>query len=370
MPKQLTISADSHVVEPMEVYAPVARRFGGETKMVETPDRGLLLDTGLGRTVNVGLFATAGMEPQSPIHDATERAGYAARESLTNIKARLKDMDADGVDAEVLYPSNLGPFFGMQEEDLEVSKATLASYNDWLANYVQDSEGRMFALAAIQTKDIEAAVAEIERAKALGHVGLVLPAAVSEERPYIDPAYEYIWATAQELGMPITFHSGVTAAPGGGLPSSFRRHGLGYTLIHVGMAVVISDIIMSGVCERYPRLRFVATEFETGWIAHFLQRMDWRQYRRGDRTALPLNFSDYWHRNFLCTFEDDEIGVRTREIIGVDSMMWASDYPHGDSVWPNSQAVIERTMKDCTPDERYAMTAKTVVELYDLPFEV
>ncbi len=370
MAKQLCISADSHVVEPMEVYAGVAKRFGGETKMVYDESRGYLLDTGLGRVVNVGLFATAGMVPQSEIHDETEKAGYAARESLTNIKARLTDMTTDGVDGEVLYPSNLGPFFAMQDENLDVSKAVLASYNDWLASYVQDSQGRMFALAAIQSRDVDAAVDELQRAKKLGHVGAVLPAAVAEDHPYNDPSFNKLWAAAQELHMPMTFHSGVTAAPGGGLPESLRRYGMGYTMIHVGVAVVISDIIMSGVCERYPEIKFVPTEFETGWMAHFLKRMDWRQFRRGDRTALPLQFSDYWHRNFLCTFEDDEIGIMTRDTIGVGSMMWASDYPHGDSVWPNSQKVIDEIMKDCTPAERYAMTAKTVIELYELPFEV
>jgi uncharacterized protein len=370
MPKQLCISADSHVIEPPEVFAPVARRLRGtEPKMIYTEERGYLLDTGLGRTINVGLFATAGMEPQSEEAKATERGGYEARDCILDIRARLRDMDADGVDAEVLYPSALGGFFAMQEEDLEVAQATLASYNDWIADYVKDSDGRMFPLACIQVRDLEAAVREMSRAKDLGHVGIVIPYGVPDELPYTETAYDKLWAAAEELRLPVTFHSAV-GAPRNGMPESFRRHGLGYTLIAVPMAVTISDLIMSGVCERFPEIRFVPTEFETGWIAHFLQRMDWRQFRRGDRTSLPMQFSEYWQRNFRTTFEDDEIGIRTRDIIGVNTLMWASDYPHGDSVWPNSQAVLDRIMAGCSEDECYLMTAKTVVDLYGLPFEV
>ena len=79
--------------------------------------------------------------------------------------------------------------------------------------------------------------------------------------------------------------------------------------------------------------------------------------------------SEYWARNFRITFEDDEIGIRTRDVIGVDNLMWGSDYPHGDSIFPDSQGVLDRIMEGVPADERYAMTAKNVVDLYDLPFE-
>jgi predicted TIM-barrel fold metal-dependent hydrolase len=335
--------------------------------MVYNEQRGWQLDTGLGRNINVGVFATAGMVPQTEEHDATERKGYAARASLTDIKARLKDMDSDGVAAEVLYPSAMGGFYA--HEDEEIGKAALASYNDWLAEYVKDSEGRMFGLACVQVRDIDAAVAETERARRLGHAGIVIPSGSPDDRPYTDPAYDALWAKAQDLELPVAFHSGVGGSRAGVAPA-FARHGLGYTMLHVGVSVTISDLIMSGVCDRFPDLHFVPAEFETGWIGHFLQRMDWRQFRREDRTKIKLQFSDYWHRNFHATFEDDEIGIRTRDIIGVGSLMWASDYPHGDSVWPKSRETIDRIMAGCAPSEKLAMTAKNVVELYKLPFEV
>jgi len=106
--------------------------------------------------------------------------------------------------------------------------------------------------------------------------------------------------------MPITFHAAVGAA-GNVMGEALRRHGLGYTMIHLGMVVTISDLIMSGVCDRFPAIKFVPAEFETSWIGSFLKRMDWRQFRREDRSLIKMRFSDYWHRNFWATFEDDEI---------------------------------------------------------------
>jgi predicted TIM-barrel fold metal-dependent hydrolase len=103
-----------------------------------------------------------------------------------------------------------------------------------------------------------------------------------------------------------------------------------------------------------------------------LDRLDWAYKRRGGTRGypkIPNTPSYYWRQNFRITFEDDPIGILTRDKIGVETLMWGSDYPHGDSVFPDSQGVLDRIMADCSPQERYAMTAKNVVDLYDLPFE-
>jgi len=126
---------------------------------------------------------------------------------------------------------------------------------------------------------------------------------------------------------------------------------------------------MGGTCERFGDTRFVPTEFETGWIAHFLARMDRRQFRHEDRSRIRMRFSDYWRWSFRTTFEDDDIEIRTRDEIGVDSLTWASGYPHGDSDWPDSRSTADRIMADCSPEERHAMTVRNVVALYCLPIE-
>ena len=361
-------SADSHVVEPPEVFAAVAKRLGMDApKLIRTEDRGWVLDTGLGRTFQPGRFATAGLEPQTPDYDAQERSGYA-RDCLTEPRARLADMDRDGIEAEVLFPTVLGSFVSRPKIDPAVTEALMSSYNDWVADYCSEAPRRLFPLACIELRDLHAAAGAMERAKKRGHVGILLPCGSPAERPYVDPGYDVLWAAAQEMQMPVAFHAGF-GPDREGRAESFRRHGLRYALQHVGVAVTISDLIMGGACERFPDVRFVPTEFETGWIAHFLARMDWRQFRHEDRSRIRMRFSDYWRRNFRTTFEDDDIGIRTRDEIGVDSLMWASDYPHGDSVWPDSKSTVDRIMADCTPEERHAMTVKNVVALYGLPIE-
>lgn len=363
------VSADSHVVEPPEVFAPVAERFGtGAPRLVETDDRGCVLDTGLGWTFQPGRFATAGIDPHTSQYVAQERSGYARR-SLADVRARLADMERDGVEAEVLYPSIVGAFLSSRKAGVEITEALCRSYNGWLRDYCSEARDRLFPLACVPLGRLDRAVAEIERARKLGHVGIVIPCGSSDERPYFDPAYDSLWAAVAATDLPAAFHAGY-GSDGVAKAASLQRHDLRYSLRHVSAAIVISDLIDGGVCERFPDLRFVFAEFGTGWIADFLRGKDWRRIRLESGAPSRMRFSECWRRNFRATFEDDAIGIRTRAEIGVEAMMFGSDYPHGDSVWPESQATIETIMADCTAEEREAMTSRNVIDLYRLPLKL
>ena len=169
--------------------------------------------------------------------------------------------------------------------------------------------------------------------------------------------------------MPLTMHIFTGATPQHGLPNPHAD----YPLAFAGAMCTIADLIYSGVCERFSGLRFVITEFETGWTAHMLDRLDWAYKRRGGTRGypkIPVKPSEYWRQNFRITFEDDAIGIKTRDISGTSTLMWGNDYPHGDSIFPNSQKVLDTILSECSPEERYEMTVRNVVRLYDLPFEV
>ena len=370
MAKQLCISSDSHVVEPPELFAPLQKRFGDRApRIIETEDVGARLDLGNGKLgIAIGGFLQAGTDFGSPTALEERKKGYElARPGVYDITARMADEELDGVDAEVLYPSLI--FNVYQIEDLEILKATFASYNDWVTDYVSMAPDRLFGLASVQLYDLDHAIEEMQRVKKAGHVGLGIPATAPPTRPYSDPWYDKFWAAAEELKMPLTMHIFTGATENHGLPNFHA----GYALAFAGAMFTIADLIHSGVCERFPGLRFVITEFETGWTAHMLERLDWVYKRRGGTRmypAIPNKPSHYWRQNFRITFEDDAIGILTRDKIGAGTLMWGSDYPHGDSVFPDSQAVLDRIMADCSPQDRYLMTAKNVVELYDLPFEV
>ena len=144
-------------------------------------------------------------------------------------------------------------------------------------------------------------------------------------------------------------------------------------LVYIGMEVTLMHLIVGSVCERFPDLKFVPTEFETGWIGNFLRRTDDTWTRHGGKVAgytLPHMPSYYWHRQFTATFEDDPIGIRTRDFIGVGNMMWGSDYPHGASIFPGSQQILGSLFSPDEEADRFTVTVANVVKLYNLPFDL
>jgi len=367
----LCISADSHVVEPAEVYAGLDKRFGDRApRMVEHPERGLITDHGDGTFgYPVGTFAVAGQDWGDPAVREQARQGFKfARPGVLDVSERVKDQALDGVDAEVLYPSVLFSIYQLQ--DAEIMQATMANYNDWVLNYASQAPGRLFALALVQLYDIDAAIAEMERTAAKGAVGLSVPCMAPADKPFSDPHYDRFWAAAQDMHLPLTMHIFTGHVPNHGLPREWGQHS--YTVAHAGMIRTIQDLVWSGVCERFPGLRFVPTEFDTGWIAHFLYRDDYNFGRMGafrTHSQLKMKPSGYFHQNFCVTFEDDEVGIRTRDLIGVENLLWGSDYPHADSLFPDSQPVLDRIFAGVPAEERYKITAVNACKLYNLPFE-
>lgn len=370
--RPLCISADSHVVEPPEVYAGLDKRFGDKApRMIEHPEKGLVTDHGDGTLgYPVGTFTVAGEDWGDPAVREKARHGFEfARPGVLNVAERMKDEALDGVDAEVLYPSVLFSIY--QVQDPEVVQATMNNYNDWVLNYASQAPGRLFALGLVQLYDLDLAILEMDRIVKKGTVGLSIPCMAPADRPFSDPYYDKFWAAAQDLELPLTMHIFTGHVPNHGLPKEWGMHS--YTVAHAGMIRTIEDIVWSGVCERFPGLRFVPTEFDTGWIAHFLYRDDYNFNRMGafrTHPHLTMKPSDYWHRNFLATFEDDLVGIRTRDLIGVDNLLWGSDYPHADSLFPESQQTLDRIFDGVPAEDRYKITAVNACKLYNLPFEV
>jgi predicted TIM-barrel fold metal-dependent hydrolase len=371
MSSSFAVSADSHVVEPPEVFEPLATRFGEDApRIVHSAERGYEYVSGNGRSTPVAILGRAGMDPASPEWAEALSRGYDVRPGILDVQARLKDQELDGVVGEVLYPSLLLGTFAGQERNLDLVKATFASYNDWLAAYCREAPDRLFPLACIQLNDLDDAVRELQRCRKIGHVGACIPSSVPLDRPYTDPVYDRFWAAAQDVRTPLAFHIGADAVSGGNMPEFFREHGLSWTLFPTIISVTIGDLILGGVCERFPDLKFVVAEYDTGWVATLLRRLDWAVYRDGLGRGLSMTPSEYWRRNFVATFEDDEVGVRTRDILGVHTLMWASDYPHGDSTWPESQATLDRVTEGCSPEERMLITSGNAAQLYGLPVRV
>ena len=365
METQRILSADSHVIEPADVWTSrIEKRFLDRAprvvKRAGEREGDFFVAEGL-RPFPVAGFAVAGVDPK----DFGERMarGYpGVRPSAWDPVERLKDQERDGVVGEVLYPSLGMRLFQM--EDGELRAASFRAYNDWLADYCSHSPRRLAGAALISLDDPADGVAELTRAARKGLRGAMIWGAAPAERPYGDPSYDAFWAAAQELGTPVSLHI-LTERRGG---SDFQSVMKGYPALHHSVEKSLAEIIFAGVLERFPKLKLVSVENDIGWIAHFLQRLDhsYEKYRYLERNAIPNPPSYYFQRQVAATFQDDRVGVVTRNFIGVKSLMWASDFPHSDSTWPNSRQVIARDFEGVPDDERRMMVADNAAALYGL----
>ncbi len=361
-------SCDSHVVEPPEVYAGLEQRFGERApRVLYNPDgrEGVFLFwPKQNRSLPVGRFGIAGHRLDDPAtHERIKRGWDGMNPGVRDPVARLKEQDQDGIVGEVMYPSiNM---FTFSIPDREVVQAVFRQHNDWIRDYCSTAPERLIGVACLPLPDVDEAIAELRRVAKMGIRGVAIPCTAPADRPYSDPSYEPFWEAAEETGLPITMHIFCGSDWGMGLPDHWDPI-VAYTLSHTAIWNTVSNLITSGVPEHHPGLRFICSEWETGWLAHVLRRFDHAAYR-SPQTASPdlkLAPSEYFRRQFYATFEDDDIGVQTREEIGVKSLLWGNDYPHHDSIWPHSQEILKRIMTGVPQDERDAMVWGNVRDLY------
>ncbi len=266
-----------------------------------------------------------------------------------------------------MYPSlNM---FTYAIPDKDVVRAVFERHNDWVVDYCAVAPERLIGIGCLPIPDIDAALREMERAARGGVRGFMIPAHVSPDLPYCHADYDPFWAAAQDMDLPLTMHIFVGTSLDGGMPAHWGTPGgtiKGYTLAFTTAANSMIDLICGGVVERFPRLKLVISKFETGWLAHILGRLDHAIYRtpRYAVDYLTMKPSEYFRRNFTATFEDDVIGVRTRHEIGPGNLVWGNDYPHHDSIWPNSMPTLERVMAGVPDDEIEQMCFTTATEMY------
>ena len=296
--------------------------------------------------------------------------------------ARLKEQEVDGVDAEVLYPSQRTMRHYMLDDDAEFHRAGIQAYNNWMAKeFMAANPSRLIGLAQIPNLGVEEAIAEMQRAKKLGMRGVILsswPAggvSISKE----DDAF---WEEALKLDMPCSIHLGTVAkgaAKGAttstgkfeptGLLTSGQKTVASYSTAGMdSMPPIITETIMSGLFDRYPSLTFISVEAGAGWVPFLLEQMDdrWWRNRHWAKVELSMLPSEYFRRNWRLTFVQDFYGVRNRHDVGIDNMMWSTDYPHHISDWPYSRKIANEMFAGVPEEERYKICAGNAAKLYKL----
>ena len=279
--------------------------------------------------------------------------------------ARLQAMDRDGVEAEVLY-SELSAFriFGQMKDAWQpMSRA----FTDLLVEFASHDPKRLLLSYQVPIVDIDYAVTEVERLAGLGARSVHLPNHPSEVGlpDYHDERYDPLWGVLQETEISISHHLGVRHS----LYDTFRRDPTPQRAIFTSMpALTLSEVlawwILTGTLERFPTLKIVFVEPSLFWIPGFLNSLDRKAEGPYDLPGVKHPPSEYFRRQMACTFMDDEVGLSLRHLVGVENILWSTDFPHPATTWPNSQAVVARQFADVDPVERDLICHDNSARLY------
>jgi predicted TIM-barrel fold metal-dependent hydrolase len=370
------VSADSHMMEPADLWQErLGRAFRERAPhVIENPDRQgaryLFVAEGAPPFPVAGGFA-AGRSGKA-LSEFMSSGYEAARPSGWDPVERIKDQELDGIDAEVLYPTLGMTLFAMSDAALQ--RACFAAYNGWVAEFCRHDPRRLYGIGLISLEDVGLAVQDLEQIARLGMRGAMIWGAPPSDRPYSDRGYDPFWDAAQRSGLPVSLH--IIASRGrvslkvgdaaARKPGSVVNPGVWYMTVLHEIQESLASLVFGGVLERFPQLRIVSAENDTGWLPHFLYRMDhaFDKYRAMMPEKLSLRPSEYVRRQVWATFQDDPIGPGTHHVFGADNYMWASDFPHTDSTFPESRAWIEKNFAGVPEPVKRRIVYENAVALY------
>lgn len=331
------IDADAHVIEPPGLWAErVDERFHDRLPKPTRDERGRFCY----RAGDTLMMRTAASLAVTPV-DGSDRA--IPRDGGWDARARLRDMDAEGIDAAVLYPTLA--FFFPEIPDPALHAALCRAYNDWLADHIAESPARLHGVALLPLDDVTASVRELERAVMdLGFRGAFMRPNPYAGRRLHDPAYDPFWDCAQSLRVPVALHEGISDA----LPTLGRERSTNPVIQHLmshpfEQMSACASILLEGVAERFPRLRFVFLESGSGWLPYWLERMDGHfETWRAQLPAIRRPPSELFRRQcFVSMDPDDAVAASVVDQLGDELLVWASDYPHADALFPGA---VEQTL--------------------------
>ena len=371
------IDADAHVNEPPELWQErVPTKWKDRAPVLRHTEHGDLWEFDGGKERwPMGLTATAGLSffQYHPMCNSYE----TMRPASFDPQARLADMDADGIYAQVIYPSVTLKGARIYSKERELQLACVRAYNEWLLEFCSGSGGRLIGQSIIPTTGIDDAVTELELAIKGEHRGAVIS---SFPNGSLNPASEdeRFWSLAQEAEFPIAIHIGSFLPDS---PKADAGRGAAWTgLRFVGKAAwtkaggqtlgVVCDVLFSGIFEKFPRLAIMLVEANIGWIPTLLEQADdmFRRYRwyTGANAEMSGTPSEVFFRNFYATFMLDSVGVELRHRMNVDHLMWSTDFPHSGSDWPDSRITAERVFRGVPRAEVKKMLHDNCKRLYKL----
>ena len=368
------ISSDSHIFEPADLWTSrIEPKFSERAPRIvhrEEDNSDWWVCDGK-KLVGLGAGAQAGKRFEEPERMTVADASENLRPGGWIPEEHIKDMDIDGIDVGLLYPT-AGVLLYISVTDSEFLSASFRAYNDWLAEFCTPFPSRLKGIAALNIDNVQEGIEELQRCHKMGLVGAMIPIYPLEDMSYASREYEPLWAAAQDLGVPLSLHIGThRASPRDPFVDIEFLNQAAMTNVDYWVRMSLSHMIFSGVFERYPDLRVGSVEMELSWVPHFLDRLDYNYTQRpptGDWYTFKEDMlpSDYFHRNVFVSFQEDGLGIRDRHIIGVDNLAWGSDYPHAESTFPRSRQILEEILANCTDEEKAKIVGGNMARIYHL----
>jgi predicted TIM-barrel fold metal-dependent hydrolase len=370
------IDADAHVQEPPDLWVSRApAKLKDRVPQVQHTEQGDFWQFDEGKPPEpVGLTVAAGL---SYLDFHPFGATYEnIRPAMFQPGPRLDDMDIDGIYAQVLYPSVTLKGASTYTDDPELQRFCVRAYNEWLSEFCAGSNGRLIPQAIIPTTGLDDAVAELEWAIKHDHRGAVISRMPGGSFDFTSDDDRF-FQIASEARIPLVVHIGSFMRPrlmeGGGNFSftdlSFLG-GVGATKAGSYTIPVTTDLLFSGMFDRFPDIQLALVESNIGWIPTLLEQTDdmflrYRFFTKAHEVMKGMP-SDIFHKHFWATFMVDTVGIELRHRMNINHIMWSTDYPHTGSDWPNSRVTIERVFRGVPKVEVKKMLHDNVKSLYRL----
>lgn len=356
----LYISADSHVLEPGDIWtAGVSQKFRDRAPRVDYVDgKSCVVGEGLsGRPLSISFAAGKRGENMDYNDTAWENrplAGY-------DLAARMEAMEMDGISGEVLYPTLGLNMFSLS--DPELKRECARAYNRWLGDFARRSDGHLLAVGLLTVDDPDFFEEDMRYAVEQGCAAIMPP--VIAETPWNQPYYDRLFDIAVDMDISLNYHIGAggklirATGPGAGM--------MNYMYTIEGVQQLSHTMLWSGVLDKRPKLRMGFVEAGIGWIGPLLEKIDdvWEQHNSWARPRLSRRPSDTFRAQCYGTFERDKIGLENRHHVGVGNLMWATDYPHAESMWPESLSIAERDFAGIPEADREAIMSGNAIKFFN-----
>jgi len=366
------ISSDSHIIEPPDLWTERidASYRDRAPRVIAEPDGDFWYIDGQKSMSFLGVQTGDRFEKEAT--ELTTVARFDDVRSAAYDPARYIDENqSDGVVGSVIYPSEA--LLAYSIPDSALCSATMRAYNDFIAEFCGHDANRLKGIGLINVDDPSESVAEMKRVRDIGLHGIMITVLPPADRAYDHPMYEDVWSAAVDLDLPISMHvaTGRNALSASTTQTTVQK-GVTEAAFYLQDHFVrksIGEMIFSGVFMRHPKLRVGSIEHEICWAPFFLFQADYvytDRPVRGDWLRFPDGTlpSDYFKQNVFLSFQEDRVGIRVRDVLGIEGLMWGSDYPHTESTFPRSREITSDILEDVPYAEKNLILRDNVARLY------